>query len=105
MEDLRQVVSSRVRELREAAGLTQSELANAAGNMSLSYVGALEQSTKSASLETLQRLSRALGVEVADLVKPGGKRRNRRGPRSPEEHLAHVVAALARGAEKKKIER
>ena len=99
MDDLRRRFSRRLRELREAAGLTQEDLAEAAGTMSLSYVGALERGDKSASLETVERLARGLGVDPAEFFK-GGPRRNRLSAQlPPEERLGRLVIALAKGTD------
>src|SRR5438067_1239000 len=105
MEDVRLIVSRRLRELRKAAGLSQDELARASGNMSLSYLGALERGEKSVGVETLERLARALNVEVVEFftAKATGQPGKRRP--TPEERLARLVAALAKGADKKAVEK
>lgn len=105
MEDMRAKVSRRLRELRKNAGLSQDELARAAGGMSLSYVGALERGEMSAGLETLERLARALGVDVVDLLKTDSRTRKRNPKVTPEERLGRLVTLLARGAEKDSLEK
>lgn len=66
-------LAQRLRDLRRAAGLTQTELASRAG-MSRAYLAALERGWSSAtkappnpSRELLGSLAHALGVTVADL--------------------------------------
>lgn len=60
------ILSKRVKELREAVGLSQQELANRAG-LSVSQVAKLEQGSKAdPRVSTLLVLAAALGV------KPGG---------------------------------
>jgi transcriptional regulator with XRE-family HTH domain len=52
----------RLRELREAANLSQSELTDLAG-MHRQGVGKLERGERSPAWETVQALARALGVD------------------------------------------
>ena len=60
---------ARVKQLREAAGLTQTALAEKAGTH-FTTVAKLEADERSASLRLAVSLAEALGVSVADLV-PG----------------------------------
>jgi transcriptional regulator with XRE-family HTH domain len=61
-------LAGRVRQLREAAGLSQQALAMAAG-LSISVVTQLEQGTKGdPRISTVAALARALGVKVDDLI-------------------------------------
>lgn len=62
MGALRKHFGQRVRQLRKAAGLTQEELASRAG-MSFKYVSSVERGDQNITLETLERLVRALGIE------------------------------------------
>jgi len=61
--------NNRVRELREARGWTQRELAERLG-FSTSAVCGLENPSRSLRLPTLRKVSKALGVAVRDLL-PG----------------------------------
>ena len=63
MSELRVLLSRRVRSLRQRAGLSQEEVARAAG-VGLDAVGRLERGEVTPSLETLQRLSDVFQVEV-----------------------------------------
>lgn len=54
----------RLRQLREAAGLTQEALARAA-NLALSTIAKMETRAIDPEWSTVQRLSRALGVSCA----------------------------------------
>jgi transcriptional regulator with XRE-family HTH domain len=58
---------SRLRALREGAGLTQAELADAAG-MVPNSLARLERGVSQPSWETVVRLAAALGVEVGEFV-------------------------------------
>jgi transcriptional regulator with XRE-family HTH domain len=72
-------LAERVRQLRIQVGMTQAELASRAG-VTVETVARLERvlrgrssANANPSLETLARLSSALGVEVADLLIPPTK--------------------------------
>lgn len=57
----------RVEELRKKAGLTVEALAERAG-MSKSYVSEIKTGRKQPNARTLERLARALGCSVVDLI-------------------------------------
>jgi transcriptional regulator with XRE-family HTH domain len=59
--------SVRIRSARERAGLTQLELAIAAG-LTPATVCRLERAKQSPHLDTIQRLATALGVKPAELI-------------------------------------
>src|SRR5215475_11659612 len=59
--------ASRLKSLREQAGLSQAELAQCAG-MNRFGVAKLEQGVREPSWATVQALARALGVEVGEFV-------------------------------------
>lgn len=101
MDDLRDLIAKRLRELREAAGLTQGELADSAGSLSRAYLSEVERGEKSLGVETLGRLARALGVDPVELL----RRPVKGNPPTPEEVLGRRVAALARGKDKRAIEK
>jgi transcriptional regulator with XRE-family HTH domain len=71
--DLREVFAGNLRRLRNAKGVSQDELAYEA-NVSRSYLSQLEKGTFYASLNVVGRLSDALGVEPAELLKIPQKR-------------------------------
>jgi transcriptional regulator with XRE-family HTH domain len=62
-----------VRELREARGLTQAQLAERA-QVALSYVNVIEAAQQESlpPRQILQRLARALGVPLKRLLEPEG---------------------------------
>lgn len=101
MDDLSELVAKRLRELREAAGLTQGELADSAGNLSRAFLSEVERGEKSIGIETLGRLARALGVDPVELLRSSVKG----NPPTPEEVLGHRVTVLARGKDKRSIEK
>jgi XRE family transcriptional regulator, master regulator for biofilm formation len=62
-------LSRMIQTLREAKGLTQRDLASKA-KITAGYVALLELGVKkNPSLEVLQRIAKALGVSVAELLK------------------------------------
>lgn len=62
-----------LRRLRNAKGVSQDDLAHEA-NVSRSYLSQLEKGTFYASLNVVGRLSSALGVEPAELLRLPSKR-------------------------------
>ena len=72
--DFRQLpkrLGNALREMRLKAELSQMALAEKA-DLTLNYVGEVERGEKLASLETVVRLARALGVTGAELLKKAG---------------------------------
>ena len=86
-----------VRELRRRAGLTQVELAHAAGT-SQPAIAAYESGRKSPSLRTLSRMARAVGLEAVVVFPPAMTREDRRSlalHRAIADHLtAHPAKTL-----------
>lgn len=64
---LRQVFAANLRRAREASGMSQEALADAAG-IDRTYVSALERGLYSVSLDTLERLASALNVLPPSLL-------------------------------------
>jgi transcriptional regulator with XRE-family HTH domain len=65
----REQLGQRIKRARERRGLTQVALAQNAG-VSLVYVKKLEAGTRqSPSLPVLERIAKALGVKLVDLLK------------------------------------
>ncbi len=60
-------VGQRIREIRQQAGLTQPELGERA-KMAAAEISKIENGRRTPTLETLERLGRALGISVEDLV-------------------------------------
>jgi transcriptional regulator with XRE-family HTH domain len=87
--DIRRSVGKRVRELREAAGLSKSDVA-ALARLSRHWVGAIETGTKAPGLEALEKLAGAFRVSVRDLLDPAP---------APVADAAHRVMAIMRTAE------
>lgn len=60
---------ARLREVREAAGVSQEDLANQCG-MSRRYVGAIERGEVSPTLDRIFLLAEALAQQPRDLLPP-----------------------------------
>jgi transcriptional regulator with XRE-family HTH domain len=79
-----------LKRLRAQSKLSQAALAERAG-LSLQFIAALEQRRKEPSLATLDALSKALGVEVAELFVA-----DRRAPRGDfVSEIAELVSSLS----------
>lgn len=74
-EELRDTVSANIRRLREKSGKTKAELCRSI-DMSRRFWDDLENGTKEPSVTTLQRIAKALDVEVGDLLDEPAKRKN-----------------------------
>ena len=66
--DPRVVFGLRLRELRRARGLSQEELADAAG-LDRTYVSSCERGHRNISLLNIYRLAEALAVEPSELLR------------------------------------
>lgn len=67
MENVKQIVALNVRLARQAAGISQEELAERAG-IDLSYGSRIERGMANPSVEVLAKLGAALGVTAASLL-------------------------------------
>lgn len=63
-----------IRKARRSAGLSQEELADKAG-IDRTYVSALERSKYAATVDMIERLAGALGVEPSELLQRQRKTR------------------------------
>lgn len=72
--DMRSLVGSNVRKLRERRGLTQEKLAEIAG-FSQQYLSGLEAGERNPTIVTVYELAKALGVSHLDLLRPARVRR------------------------------
>jgi transcriptional regulator with XRE-family HTH domain len=77
---IREILALNLRKYRQAAGLSQEELAHRAG-VDRTYISSLERCQYAASIDVLDRLARELGVGAADLLqkRPRGTPRAKRG--------------------------
>jgi transcriptional regulator with XRE-family HTH domain len=63
-------VGFRVRELRQAAGLTQAQLADKCG-LHRTFVGSVERGERNVALLSLRRIAQALRVSPVELLADG----------------------------------
>jgi len=66
-QKLYRVVGETIRVERRRAGLSQEELAEKA-DLNRNYIGEIERAEKKITLETLQRIAKALKLRITDLV-------------------------------------
>ena len=66
-------VGARLKELRKSMNLSQETLALKA-NLTTSYIGMLERGLKSPTVDTLEKLAIALGVDIEDLFRFSSKK-------------------------------
>lgn len=67
MMDVRKKLGANVQRLRREKGLSQEELADLAG-LHRTYVSGVERGVRNPTLTVIDRLARALGVEMAVVV-------------------------------------
>ena len=65
--NIREILASNLRALRQARGLSQEELAHRA-NINRTYVSSLERCLYSATIDMVDSLAAILGVHAADLL-------------------------------------
>ncbi|MBO4704114.1 MAG: helix-turn-helix transcriptional regulator [Spirochaetaceae bacterium] len=63
----KEIVRQRIKEIRKQKGITQEQLAEKLG-MTQSAVSAIESSSNSITIETINKVSAALGVTAVDLL-------------------------------------
>lgn len=68
LSDARKVFASRLRQIRQLKGLSQEELADMAG-LHRTYVGSVERSERNISIDNIERLAKALEVDIIELLK------------------------------------
>lgn len=67
MADISKIIGERIRIYRNKAGFSQEELAEKAGLHS-TYIGQLERGEKNATLESIEKVSRALKLPLEVLM-------------------------------------
>ena len=70
-KDVKLLIGERVRELREARGITsQEKLGELASDLHRTFIGQVERGETNISIENLVRITNALGVSLAEFFKP-----------------------------------
>ena len=72
MSDIAKVIGQRIRNYRTSAGLSQEKLAELSG-CHPTYIGQLERGEKNATLESVERISAALGLTLSRLFEKLGE--------------------------------
>jgi len=67
--EIRDVLALNLRRLRADRGLSQEDLADRA-DIDRTYISSLERSVYAAGIDVVDRLAKALGVTVVDLLAP-----------------------------------
>lgn len=67
VESARERLARHLRALRASQGLSQEALADLAG-LHRTYVGSIERKERNVSLDNVERLAQALGVDVAEVL-------------------------------------
>lgn len=62
-------LAQRLRSERAIRGLSQEQLADLAG-LHRTYVGSIERSERNVSIDNIEQLAMALGVDVSELLAP-----------------------------------
>jgi transcriptional regulator with XRE-family HTH domain len=65
--DIRKKFGKRLRQLREERGWSQEEFADRAG-LHRTYVSAVERGVRNPTLSVIERLAKALGVSLAEML-------------------------------------
>lgn len=65
--DVRKKFGKQLRALREARGWSQEEFADRAG-LHRTYVSAVERGVRNPTLSVLERLAKALGIKLSELL-------------------------------------
>jgi transcriptional regulator with XRE-family HTH domain len=63
----RQILAANLRCVRKSAGMSQESLAAEAG-LHRTFVGAVERGERNVSIDNIERLAKALGLPVAELL-------------------------------------
>lgn len=67
MDDVRSRLASNLKKLRRVTGLSQEELAHEA-DVHRTYISDLEREARNPTIVVVDRLARALGVKIGDLL-------------------------------------
>jgi transcriptional regulator with XRE-family HTH domain len=73
MSDLRYKFGRKLRKIRRDRDMTQEQLAEAIG-VTLDFISRMERGLHAASFDTLEKLAKALEVEVSDFFTPIDKK-------------------------------
>jgi transcriptional regulator with XRE-family HTH domain len=66
--DARKLFAKKLRQIRQAQGLSQETLADLAG-LHRTYVGSIERSERNVSIDNIERLAKALEVDIVEFFR------------------------------------
>lgn len=66
--DARKLFAKKLRQIRQAQGLSQETLADLAG-LHRTYVGSIERSERNVSIDNIERLAQALEVDIVEFFR------------------------------------
>ena len=70
-KDIKLLIGERVRELREARGVSsQEKLGELAGDIHRTFIGRVERGETNISIENLEAIAKALDVSLAEFFRP-----------------------------------
>ena len=72
MADIKKKLGVRISQLRMKAGMTQAKLAEKA-DLSIDSISRIERGNRALSLESLEKIAEALGIDAAELLNFKGK--------------------------------
>ena len=67
MSEINKQVGFRIRDIREEAGISQEKLAGLA-DLHRAYIGQIERGEKNIGLKNLEKIAKALGIEMEELL-------------------------------------
>ena len=68
MENLRKKLGNRIRIIRQKKNLSQEDLAHIC-NLHRTYVGGIERGERNPSLDNIEKIAKALEIEILELFK------------------------------------
>ncbi|RUL47224.1 helix-turn-helix domain-containing protein [Lysinibacillus antri] len=94
MEEIVQVVGERIRNFRKERGLSQEELAHQA-SLHNTYIGQLERGEKNATIESLYKITNALGITLEELF-----HNTQTGPKANSLEITQIISLLENKSKK-----
>lgn len=87
-------ISTQIRRIRKEQGLTQTMLAKKSG-LNFRYIGFIEQGRISTSVKTIEKITKALSIEMCELcANTKTKRRKLKAPSKKEQAIDKIVRQL-----------
>ncbi|MFJ7827606.1 helix-turn-helix domain-containing protein [Psychrobacillus sp. NPDC096623] len=88
MEDIVKIVGEKIRNFRKERGLSQEELAHQA-SLHNTYIGQLERGEKNATIESLYKITNALGITLEELFS-----NTQTGPKANSIEITKIITLL-----------